>query len=160
MTRKRKINFVIATILCTLLTIIVTAAMALLSVDISIRISSYGDIYTADNIEASEPYDCILVLGAGVNEDEPSDMLRDRLDTAIELYNTGIAPKILMSGDHGCEDYDEVNVMKNYAIAKGVPSEDIFMDHAGFSTYESLYRAKAVFGAERVVVVSQKYHLY
>lgn len=160
MTRKRKINFIIAMILCTLFVVIATVAMALFSVDISVRISSYGDIYTADTIEASEPYDCILVLGAGVNEDEPSDMLRDRLDTAIELYKKGIAPKILMSGDHGSEDYDEVNVMKNYAVEQGVPSEDIFMDHAGFSTYESLYRAKEVFGAERVVVVSQKYHLY
>jgi len=160
MTRKRKINFIIAIILCTLLTVVATVAMTLFSVDISVRISSYGDIYTVDSISASEPYDCILVLGAGVKGEIPSDVLRDRLDTAIELYKKGIAPKLLMSGDHGSEDYDEVNVMKNYAIEHGVPSEDIFMDHAGFSTYESMYRAKEIFGAGRVVVVSQKYHLY
>ena len=160
MTQKRKVIFIIVGILFTLLTITVTVAMALFSVDISVRISSYGDIHTVDSISASEPYDCILVLGAGVKEDSPSDMLRDRLDTAIELYKKGIAPKLLMSGDHGDVDYDEVNVMKNYAIEHGVPSEDIFMDHAGFSTYESMYRAKEIFGAGRVVVVTQKYHLY
>lgn len=160
MTQKRKVIFIIVGILFTLLTITVTVAMALFSVDISVRISSFGDIYTVETIEASEPYDCILVLGAGVKGDSPSDMLRDRLDTAIELYKKGIAPKLLMSGDHGDVDYDEVNVMKNYAIEQGVPSEDIFMDHAGFSTYESMYRAREIFGAERVVVVSQKYHLY
>ena len=160
MTQKRKVIFIIVGILFTLLTIAVTVAMALFSVDISVRVASFGDIYTVEDIEASEPYDCILVLGAGVKEDAPSDVLRDRLDTAIELYKKGVAPKLIMSGDHGRVDYDEVNVMKSYAIDKGVPSEDIFMDHAGFSTYESMYRAREIFGAKRVVVVSQKYHLY
>ena len=105
--------------------------------------------------------DCILVLGCGLRSDGyPSQMLRDRLDVAIDAYKSGIAPKLLMSGDHASEDYDEVNAMKDYAIARGVPSEDIFMDHAGFSTYESMYRAKAVFQCEKVVVVTQTYHLY
>lgn len=105
--------------------------------------------------------DCILVLGCQVNPDgTPSHMLEDRLKRAIELYKAGAAPKILMSGDNGQAYYDEVNVMKNYAIAAGVPSEDIFMDHAGFSTYESVYRAQAIFGVERMIVVTQKYHLY
>ena len=65
-----------------------------------------------------------------------------------------------MSGDNGTESYNEVLAMKNYAISKGVPSEDIFCDHAGFSTYESMYRAKHVFGVERMIVVTQTYHLY
>ena len=65
-----------------------------------------------------------------------------------------------MSGDHGKENYDEVNVMKKYAIDMGVKSEDIFMDHAGFSTYESIYRAKKIFGAKKVVIVTQEFHLY
>ena len=65
-----------------------------------------------------------------------------------------------MSGDHGRKEYDEVNIMKNYAIEKGVPSEDIFMDHAGFSSYESIYRAKEIFQAKKIIVVTQKYHLY
>jgi len=105
--------------------------------------------------------DCILVLGCGLRRDGfPSQMLRDRLDVAIEAYRMGLAPKLLMSGDHGQVDYDEVNAMKDYAMAQGVPSEDIFMDHAGFSTYESMYRAKAVFHCEKVIVVTQTYHLY
>jgi len=65
-----------------------------------------------------------------------------------------------MSGDHGTVEYDEVNAMKQYAIEKGIDSEEIFMDHAGFSTYESIYRAKEIFGAERVVIITQEYHLY
>ena len=105
--------------------------------------------------------DCILVLGCGVRADGlPSLMLRDRLEMGLELYDAGAAPKLLMSGDHGQTDYDEVNVMKNYAMDAGVPSSDVFMDHAGFSTYESMYRAGAVFCAERVIIVSQEYHLY
>lgn len=87
-------------------------------------------------------------------------MLSDRLTVGVELYEAGAAPKLLMSGDHGQADYDEVNAMKQFAIDRGVPSEDIFMDHAGFSTYESMYRAAEVFEAEKVIIVTQEYHLY
>ena len=104
--------------------------------------------------------DCILILGAGIWGDKPSPMLQDRLDEGVKLYKEGIASKIIMSGDHGREEYDEVNIMKEYAIEKGVPSEDIFMDHAGFSTYESIYRAKEIFDADNIVIVTQEYHLY
>ena len=104
--------------------------------------------------------DCILILGAGVWGDSPSPMLSDRLDEGLRLYREGYAGKILVSGDHGSSDYDEVNVMKKYLVDAGVPSEDVFMDHAGFSTYESIYRAKAVFGVKKVIVVTQKYHIY
>ena len=113
-------------------------------------------------IQTSEQnqYDAILVLGCGVVRNQPSPLLQERLDAGIELYKKGVAPKIIMSGDHGREDYDEVNVMKSYAIQQGVPSEDIFMDHAGFSTYESVYRAGNIFLAKKLVIVSQRYHLY
>lgn len=104
--------------------------------------------------------DCILILGAGIWGDKPSPMLQDRLDEGVKLYKEGIASKIIMSGDHGREEYDEVNIMKEYAIEQGVPSEDIFMDHAGFSTYESIYRAKEIFDADNIVIVTQEYHLY
>lgn len=114
--------------------------------------SKEGSISTAD---------CILVLGAGIHQDgSPTPMLADRLDTAIALYQSHAAPKLLMSGDHGRKDYDEVQTMKDYAIEKGVPSEDIFMDHAGFSTYESLYRARDIFQAQTILIVTQEYHLY
>ena len=104
--------------------------------------------------------DCILILGAGIWGDKPSPMLQDRLDEGVKLYKEGIASKIIMSGDHGREEYDEVNIMKEYAIEQRVPSEDIFMDHAGFSTYESIYRAKEIFDADNIVIVTQEYHLY
>lgn len=104
--------------------------------------------------------DCILILGAGVWDGVPSPMLKDRLDTGLALYEAGAAEKILVSGDHGREEYDEVNVMKEYLTDAGVPSEDIFMDHAGFSTYESMYRTKEIFQVESLVVVTQEYHLY
>lgn len=105
--------------------------------------------------------DCILVLGCQVRDDgTPSPMLADRLDRGVELYELGVAPKLLVSGDHGRADYDEVDTMKQYSMDADVPSSDIFMDHAGFSTYESMYRAKAIFRAKKVVIVSQEYHLY
>ena len=105
--------------------------------------------------------DCILILGAGVwANNRPSPMLVDRLEEGIRLYNEDVSEKIIVSGDHGKVDYDEVNVMKNYLIDAGIPSEDIFMDHAGFSTYESMYRAKEIFGAQKMILVTQEYHLY
>ena len=104
--------------------------------------------------------DCILVLGAGVRSDgSPSSMLQERIDTGVALYDAGAAPKLLMSGDHGTRGYDEVNCMKQEAQRQSVPMDDIFLDHAGFSTYESVYRASAIFQAEKVVIVTQAYHL-
>ena len=116
-------------------------------------------IIEISNIEDKD-YDCIVVLGAGIKNNKPSPMLEDRLLTAIELYNNKAAPKILVSGDHEYQDYDEVNVMKNYLKENGIPSEDIFMDHAGLSSYDSIYRTKKIFKADKVIIVTQKYHLY
>ncbi|HEY8911554.1 MAG TPA: ElyC/SanA/YdcF family protein [Desulfosporosinus sp.] len=104
--------------------------------------------------------DAILVLGAYVLPNGTvSSMLNDRLTVGYELYKQGKAPKLLVSGDHGRRDYDEVNSMKTFLINKGVPSRDIFMDHAGFSTYESVYRARDVFEVHKVIIVTQEYHL-
>ena len=108
-----------------------------------------------------EDVDCILVLGCRVYDDgTPSHMLEDRLRRGVELYHMGASPKLLMSGDHGRQEYDEVGTMKRYAVAEGIDSGDVFMDHAGFSTYESLYRAKEIFGVEKVIIVTQGYHLH
>lgn len=105
--------------------------------------------------------DCILILGAGVRDDgTPSHMLEDRLKVGIELYNSGAAPKILVSGDNSRDDYNEPETMKRYCVENGVPEEDIVLDYAGFSTYESLFRARDVFCAENIIIVTQKYHLY
>lgn len=118
--------------------------------------------YLVDEKKAAElNAECILVLGAGLKPDgTPNHMLRDRLDKGLELYHAGVAPKLLLSGDNGQERYDEVNAMKQYILDKGVPAEDIFMDHAGFSTYESMYRARDIFHVKRAVVVTQEYHQY
>ncbi len=147
-------------------TLIFIAAVLIAAIMLPFAVSGYVKLSTRDMIVNSPnvtdgEYDCILVLGAGVwSGGRPSHMLSDRLDVAIDAYNGGAAPKLLMSGDHGRKEYDEVNVMKDYAIQAGVPSEDIFMDHAGFSTYESMYRARDVFMAKRVLIVTQEYHLY
>jgi len=87
-------------------------------------------------------------------------MLADRLDCGIRLYESGASDRLLMSGDHGREEYDEVNVMKDYAVQAGISSEAVFMDHAGFSTYESLYRARDIFQCKRILIVTQGYHMY
>ena len=105
--------------------------------------------------------DCVMVLGAGLRRDgKPSAMLADRLRVGIDVYNAGAAEKLLMSGDHGRTHYDEVNAMKAFALEYGIPSPDIFMDHAGFSTYESMYRARDIFQVKKIVIVTQHYHLY
>lgn len=130
---------------------------------INARVVSVGTerILTVQEAAQQEDADCILVLGCQVKSDgTPSLMLKDRLDRGVELYQLGAAPKLLMSGDHGQPDYDEVGTMKQYAMDAGVPSSDVFMDHAGFSTYESMYRAKEVFQAHKVIIVTQEYHLY
>lgn len=135
-------------------------AAAVFGLDFYIKNSVSGRIITAEEAEELSGIDCAVVLGAGVRNGKPTPMLRDRILTGISLYESGAVPKVIMSGDHGSDDYDEVNVMKNFAMDKGIPDEDIFMDHAGFSTYETLYRAKGVFEADKVIIVTQKYHLY
>lgn len=118
-------------------------------------------ILSADAAARLEGVDCVLVLGCSVRPDgSPSDMLYDRMRRGVELYEMGAAPKLLVSGDHGQVEYNEVDAMKRFALERGVPAEDIFMDHAGFSTYESMYRAKEIFGAKKIIIVTQEYHLY
>ena len=118
------------------------------------RILSLTDAASLDGVE------CILVLGCLVRSDgSPSDMLYDRLSVGVDLYFSGVSPKLLMSGDHGQVEYDEVNAMRDFAIGRGALPSDVFMDHAGFSTYESVYRAKEIFGAQKIVIVTQGYHL-
>lgn len=124
-----------------------------------VKLTAEGIVVT-DALSPDADYDCILVLGAGVRDDgTPSDMLYDRVSVSAEVYAALGDTPILMSGDH-TGDYNEVGVMKSLATELGVPSEDIFLDHEGYSTYESLYRAKAVFGAKRIVIITQAYHLH
>ena len=108
-----------------------------------------------------ESYDAIVVLGAGLKADgTPSNMLQDRLTGAIELYKKGIAPKIILSGDCSGENYDEVSSMKKYCMDNGVPESDIVRDDNGFSTYETMENVVKIMGYKKIIVVTQKYHLY
>lgn len=139
----------------------IVAVGILLFVGINAFMILYANRYILTPEQAAEKnVDCALVLGAQVWSTGLSSMLEDRVLTGIDLYETGATDRLLMSGDHGREDYDEVNSMKRYAVEQGVPADNIFMDHAGFSTYESAYRAKAVFEVESAFIVTQKYHLY
>ena len=146
--------------------LLIGTIMALILIFIVLLINFFVIFKTKDKIVSKEELsdeddiDAILILGAGIWGNRPSHMLEDRLLEGIDLYNEKISNNIIMSGDHGEVDYDEVNLMKSFAIEKGVLSEDVFMDHAGFSTYESIYRAKEIFGAKKIVIVTQKYHLY
>ena len=106
-----------------------------------------------------DDYDAIIVLGCRVDGNRPSLMLARRLDKGIDAYNK-LKTKLLLTGDHGTNDYDEVNVMRDYLLSSEITSSDIFLDHAGFNTYDSIYRAKYVFEAKKVVIVTQRYHMY
>ena len=123
------------------------------------RVSSYKKyIYNIEDIPKGN--DTIIVLGAGVRSDgSPSDILADRLETSLEVYNEGVADSFILSGDHGREDYNEVGAMKDYILDSNIDESIIFMDHAGFSTYDTMYRAKEIFKVKSAVIVTNEYHL-
>ena len=128
---------------------------------INVYIISYASKYIITLDECNNiSVDCTMVLGAGLFGDYPSHMLQERLNIGISVYNTNCTDRLLMSGDHGTVEYDEVNAMKDYAIEAGAIPDQVFMDHAGFSTYESMYRARDVFDVDSMIIVTQKYHLY
>lgn len=146
---------------CIVLCLCLSGVVGVLGINTYVVLSADDYILSTEEAAQLQDVDCILVLGCGVRDDgTPSAMLRDRLIRGVELYQAGAAPKLLMSGDHGREDYDEVDTMKAFAVEAGIPTEDVFMDHAGFSTYESMYRAKEIFQAEKIIIVTQTYHLY
>ena len=131
-------------------------AITLLSLNAAIKSVTKDKILEPHTAAQLGDIDCILVLGCHVR----SQYLADRLTTAFGLYDMGASPKLLMTGDHGREVYDEVNYMLDKAEEHGIERKDVFTDHAGFSTYESIYRAKEIFGAKRIIIVTQEYHLY
>ena len=141
------------------LRLLVILVLLVLIPNFLVKLSSRTLIVTPEKAADLEA-DCILVLGAGLQPDgKPSPMLSERIRTGVALYKAGASARLLMSGDHGTKGHDEVNAMKDAALAAGVPSEAVFMDHAGFSTYDSMYRARDIFGAKKLVVVTQEYHL-
>lgn len=151
-------NKTLKKILISLLIMIIIGLLIILGINFYVKNNAKQSIVSINKL--NKYYDAILVLGAGLRNGKPSPVLKDRLDTAYEVYESGASNKIIVSGDHGTKTYDEVNVMKNYLIDKGVPSENIFMDHAGFSTYDSIYRAKEIFQTEKIIIITQEFHLY
>lgn len=140
-----------------LVLLLIIAGAVFWTVDRHVKQVGAEYIYSAQEVPQA---DTVLVLGAYVYPDGTlSYMLRDRVNVGYELYGLGKAPKIIVSGDHGRTDYDEVNTMKDFLKSQGVAGKDIFMDHAGFSTYESLYRARDIFQVKKVIIVTQEYHL-
>ena len=136
-------------------------AVCIFSLSAAIVSKTEEKVISADEAALLADIDCIIVLGCGVRADgTPSDMLADRVAVGISLYKSGASDRLLMSGDHGREGYDEVNVMKSLAVDEGIEPDDVFCDHAGFSTYETVYRAKEVFEADKVIIITQEYHLY
>lgn len=150
--------------LLVLLSVFIVCILFIMITNLIVVFTTSSRTYSVDEAIAAnldDDYDAIIVLGCGVYSDgTPTPLLSDRLDAAIALYNAGLAPKILMSGDHYYDNYNEVASMRNYAIQRGVPSDDIFMDHAGLSTYETMARASNIFQIDKAIVVTQEYHLY
>ena len=152
---------IIKTLIIISIIIIILFFMSILIINWVVKGTTKNKILTLEEVKKLNNIDAIIILGCKVKENNiPSDMLKDRLETGIEVYNLNVTDKIIMSGDHGRTEYDEVNVMKDYAINKGIQSKNIFMDHAGFSTYETMYRAKKIFEAKNVIIITQEYHLY
>ena len=142
-----------------IITLIVAVTMAVIAV-----INVYVVKSTANAVKDYEDfnghYDYIIVLGCGIVDNSiPTDLMVDRLDMAIRLYEDGAAPRILLSGDHRVDDYNEVAVMKNYMLDRGIPEDVIECDDLGLSTSETMERASRLFGVESAVIVTQKYHL-
>ena len=162
--KKRIVNY--RKVLLILGVLFLVCVIAVFGIDKYVKASTEKYILNENEAEQVEELDCIMVLGCGVNDDgTPSYMLRDRLQAASYLYRIrfiklGKPTKILVTGDHGTVNYDEVNCMKDWLIKDGVQASDIFMDHAGFSTYDSMYRASEIFGCKKMLIISQEYHLY
>ena len=153
---RMRINLFDTTI--TMLLVMFIGLSTLVEINHEVESKSSGLIYS-DIQSIPEAYTG-LVLGAGVYADGTlSLMLQDRVDTIIDLYNAKKITRILVSGDHGEVNYDEVNSIKRYLLNKGVPGEDIFLDHAGFDTYDSIYRAKEIFGVTDIIIVTNEFHL-
>lgn len=127
----------------------------------NILIIAKADDYIISAEEAKDlNADCIIVLGALVYQDGSlSDILQHRVMTGVELLNMGASDRLLMSGDNSRETYNESAAMKSYAVKMGVAGEKVFQDYAGFSTYETMYRARDIFQAKRVIIVTQKFHI-
>lgn len=135
----------------------ITGLVVIISINYYVTSSTKTKIYYS--AKKFPKNDVGIIFGAGINGDQPSKYLKDRLDAGILLWKTKRINKILLSGDNGREEYDELTVMKNYCYSHGVDTTKIFIDYAGFDTYSTMYRAKHIFKIKRATLISQKYHL-
>lgn len=157
-TNLKKITNILKYILKYIFTLSLVFAVFFIAIQIYVDSYSRKFIFTDKNEIPS--CQAIMVLGASVYSDgTPSPILKERLLYAYEMYVDKKADKIIVSGDHATTDYDEVNTMKNYLLELGVKDEDIFMDHAGFDTYDSMYRAKEVFKVSSLIISTQNFHI-
>ena len=150
-------------ILVSIISILIIISIIILSLNTYVVKTTKKQIKTENELKEivkKESVDFAIIFGAGVYVTTPSEMLKERLETGISLYKNKIVRKLLMSGDHGKKYYDEVTVMKNYAVEKGIPPENIYIDYAGFSTYDTVIRAKEIFNIKNAILVTQEYHLY
>ena len=135
------------------LTIIALAMM------VPIVMRTLVDRYITTTVDSVPRTEVALVLGASVYRGKPSPVLAERADVAVALYRANKVSKILVTGDNGTLSYDEVTPVRKYLLGAGIPSQDIFLDHAGFDTYSSMYRAREVFLARSLTIVTQDFHL-
>lgn len=137
-------------------------ALAVFIISGAIADSTSERVYgSADNIDETQSFDCVLVLGAGLKADgTPSHMLEDRIKVGADVFGKVNAGCILMSGDRSGDHYDEPAAMRKYAEGLGIDPSFIIVDNEGYSTYESIMRAKEIYGFDKIIVVTQEYHLY
>lgn len=127
---------------------------------LSSYIGNSTEAFIYEEIETIPSSKTVIVLGASVFSDgKLSPILQDRVDTALELFNQNKVQQFLLSGDHKTDDYNEVDAMNNYLLNKNVPQSKIILDHAGYDTYDSMYRSSEIFDIKEAIVVTQKFHL-
>jgi SanA protein len=153
--KRRRLRFIVSIFLgfC--------GAAALGTLIINIAMVKGNEKYIYRDLEAIPGKTAVIVLGSQIRAGSPSPVLRDRVEGGIELVRRGKGRKLLLSGDHGQRYYDEVNAMRHYVLsyAPEIPEEDIFMDHAGFNTWDSMYRARDVFEVHDLLIVTQDFHI-
>ena len=147
--------------------LIVAASLVLLGillvsvVNLYVKLTVSDSILSLDELDGSKSFDCVLILGAGLQKDgSPSHMLEDRIKTGVDVFKKVNADAILMSGDRSGDDYDEPSAMKKYAIGLGIDESRILIDNEGYSTYESIARVIELYGADNIVIITQEYHLF
>jgi SanA protein len=148
---------IVKMILKILLILVAFGLLTLLVPRLVTALSARGRVYTVADVPARR---VAIVFGAGLWRDgSPTPILYDRVATAADLYHAGKVEKLLLSGDNRFVDYNEPAAMRELALTLGVPDEDIVLDYAGRRTYDTCYRAKAIFGVTQAILVTQEFHL-